>query len=133
MNISKYLFLAAALGCATLATSALAEDLYVISHPGIHLLPDDIREVFLGEKQFSGSVKIVPVDNAPVQAAFLNQALKMDLAKYNTSWTKKSFRDGLTPPVTMSNDVQVTNYVKSTPGAVGYVATKPDIAVIQKY
>lgn len=118
----------------SVATPVLAEDLYVISNPGIKLSADEIREVFLGEKQFAGSVKIIPIDNHLVQTAFLSKVVKMEQAKYETSWTKKSFRDGLTPPASKSGDAEVINFVKSTPGAVGYVSVKPDgVTLIQKY
>lgn len=116
------------------ATQALAEDLYVIANPNASITANDIREIFLGEKQFAGSVKLVPVDNAAAQADFLGKVIKMDAAKYSATWTKKSFRDGLNPPAAKSGDAEVLNYVKSTPGAVGYVISKPsNVTVIQKY
>ena len=34
------------------------------------LSPDSIRDVFIGAKQFSGAIKLVPVDNAAAQADF---------------------------------------------------------------
>lgn len=118
----------------SITNAAMAEDLYVISNPGIKLTPDEIREVFLGEKQFAGSVKIIPVENTQAQAAFLSKVIKLEQDKYNTSWTKKSFRDGLTPPIAKSGDAAVYSFVKSTPGAVGYVTTKPaDVTLIEKY
>ena len=119
---------------ASATTQALAEDLYVIANPNTSVTISDIREIFLGEKQFAGSVKIVPVDNAAAQADFLGKVMKMDAAKYSTSWTKKSFRDGLSPPAVKSGDAAVLNYVKSTPGAIGYVISQPgNVTVIQKY
>lgn len=132
MHKLKYLSLTVLLGI-SISTMALAGDIYVISNANVHLTADDIREVFLGEKQFDGSVKIVPVDNGSAQEAFLSKVIKMDATKYNTNWTKKSFRDGLSPPVSKASDADVSSFVKSTPGAVGYVTTKPDIPVIQKY
>ena len=133
MNIYKRMTLAVFLGI-IVSTPALAEDLYVISNPGIKLTAEDVREIFLGEKQFAGSVKIAPADNSAAQEAFLAKVMKMDTAKYNTSWTKKAFRDGLIPPATKSGDADVINFVKSTPGGVGYVTTKPgDVTVVQKY
>ena len=58
--------------------------------------------------------------------------MKMDAAKYNNIWTKKSFRDGLTPPAVKSSDIEVSEYVKRTPGAVGYVTSTPSgVTIIQ--
>jgi ABC-type phosphate transport system substrate-binding protein len=58
--------------------------------------------------------------------------MQMDAAKYNNIWTKKSFRDGLTPPAVKSGDAEVTEFVKRTPGAVGYVSSTPaGVKIIQ--
>src|SRR5262245_57677122 len=114
------------LGRATILAMALtgpagAADLYLISHPGVTLTAPEVREVFLGEKQFAGPVKLVPVDNAAAQDAFLAAVLKMSSAKYGTAWVKKSFRDALNPPAKKATDAEVVDFVKRTPGAVGYV------------
>ena len=103
--------------------SANAADIVVISNSGIAVSADDIRDIFLGEKQFAGDTKLVVIDNAALQAGFLSKFMHMDAAKYNGIWTKKSFRDGLTPPAVKSGDAEVFEYVKRTPGAIGYVST----------
>ncbi len=111
----------------------LAEDLFVISNSNIMLAKEDIREIFLGEKQFAGSMKIAPVDNSAAQGVFLSQVVKIHTSRYNSNWTKKGFRDGLAQPPVKSGDAEVINFVKSTPGAVGYVTTQPrDVIVINK-
>jgi len=94
---SAKLLLAALLcvGCAT----ASAADLYLICNSRVPLSAADVRDLFLGEKQFAGAVKLVPVDNSAAQIAFLERVLKMNAAKYSTTWTKKSFRDGINPPL----------------------------------
>ncbi|MBI5430178.1 MAG: phosphate ABC transporter substrate-binding protein, partial [Nitrosomonadales bacterium] len=79
-----------------------------------------------GEKQFAGSTKLIVIDNKSLQQDFLAKFMKMDTPKYNGIWTKKSFRDGLTPPAVKSGDAEVVEYVKQTPGAVGYVSSPPE-------
>ena len=70
-----------------------------------------------------------PTDgNAAMQSTFLAQVIKLDAAKYATAWTKKSFRDGLNPPAVKSGDVEVADFVKRTPGAVGHVGSALDSA-----
>ncbi|MEQ1814217.1 MAG: hypothetical protein ABL860_07185 [Candidatus Nitrotoga sp.] len=113
---------------------ALAEDLFVISNPDTVLTSENIREVFLGEKQFAGAVKIVPVDNSAAQENFLSKVVKIDSARYNTAWAKKGFRDGIPQPAIKSGDAEVIRFVKSTPGAIGYVTTESrGVTVIRKY
>src|SRR4051812_45551883 len=115
------------------ATPAFA-DIYVIAHPGVQLTADEAREVFLGDKQLAGSVKLVPIDNAAAQAEFLSKVHGMDAAKYNTLWAKKGFRDGLSAPPVKGSDLEVIAAVRSTPGAVGYVTSAPSgVNVIKKY
>lgn len=116
-----------------LAQSANAGEVVVISNSETTISAGDIKDIFLGEKQFAGSSKLVVVDNASTQGAFLSKFMQMDVAKYNNIWTKKSFRDGLTPPSVKSSDAEVTEFVKRTPGAVGYVSTSPSgVNIIQK-
>jgi len=116
-----------------LALSANAGDVVVISNSETPISAGDIKDIFLGEKQFAGSNKLVVIDNASSQGVFLSKFMQMDVAKYNNIWTKKSFRDGLTPPAVKSSDAEVTEFVKRTPGAVGYVSTNPSgVNIIQK-
>jgi len=106
----------------------------VIAHASVTLSPEEVRDVFVGDKQLAGSVKLVPLDNAAAQADFLAKVIKVDGAKYTAIWTKKGFREGLTAPAVRGSDAEVVNAVKSTPGAIGYVTKAPaDVKVIQKY
>ena len=109
---------------------AAATDIYVICGTAVSLAAADVRDVFLGEKQFAGATKLAPVDNVAAQAAFLEKVLKMDAAKYSTTWTKKSFRDGATPPATKASDAEALDYVKHTPSACSYVTSEPSGATV---
>jgi ABC-type phosphate transport system substrate-binding protein len=93
----------------------------VIAHPSVNLDADEIREVFLGEKQFAGSLKLVPIDNSGAQAEFLNKVLQTDARTYAARWTKKSFREGLAAPDVRGSDAEIAAFVRATPGAIGYV------------
>jgi hypothetical protein len=116
-------------------STAVADDLFLACHAGISLSATDVRDMFLGEKQFLNSTRLVPVDNVAAQSAFLDKVLKMNGAKYATTWAKKSFRDGVNPPAAMANDAAVLDFIRRTPGGCGYVATAPNdgLTVIGKY
>ena len=103
-------------------TSAMAGDVYVIAHSSVNLAEKELREVYVGEKQFAGAVKLVPVDNAVVQSDFLERVISMRADKYASLWVKKGFRGEATVPTTKSSDAEVIKFVKNTPGAVGYVS-----------
>jgi hypothetical protein len=107
---------------------------YVITNAATTLSSAEVREVFLGEKQFAGGTKLVPVDSLAGQEEFLARVLAMDRAKYTAVWTKKAFREGLVQPPQKSGDSEVLEFVRRTPGAVGYVGTAPaGVNVVQKY
>jgi hypothetical protein len=118
-----------------ISATVQAGDLYVICHSDVQLTSADVRDMFLGEKQFAGSVKLQPVDNSAMQSAFLEKALKMDAGKYATAWTKKSFRDGATPPPLKGSDAEALEYVKRISGACSYVGTAPgpDVVVVGRF
>ena len=116
------------------AGRAFAADVYVISNGALSLTPEEVKEVFLGETQFLGSQKLLPIDNAGAQADFLARVLKMSAPKYSAAWMKKAFRDGLNAPSQKSSDVEVLMFVKNNRGAIGYVSSEPHgVHVVGKY
>jgi hypothetical protein len=116
------------------SASLSAAELYIISNSGVSIEPTAIKGIFLGDTQFSGSVKLDVTDNNAAQSIFLAKALGIDKAKYDALWVKKSFRDGINQPPTRGSDGEVLEFVKKTPGAVGYVITAPEgVKIIQQY
>lgn len=114
---------------------AMAGEIYVIAHPDTKLSADLVRDIYVGEKQFAGNVKLTPLDNAAGQADFLGKVLKLDQTRYTNLWVKKSFRDALNPPSVKNSDKEILDIVRTTPGAIGYIISAPPagIPVIQKY
>ena len=112
---------------------ATAGDVYVIAHQSVLLSQEEVKDVYLGEKQFAGSLKLVPIDNSAVQGDFLAKAIKIDGSKYAALWTKKGFRGGLAAPLIKTDDAEVINLVKSTRGAVGYISSPPPRGVSELF
>jgi len=131
--LSKFLLAAlVSLACA----AARGADIYVIANPHVKLSPEDVREIYLGDKEFSGDVRLAPVDNQAALAGFVVKALGMNPQRYSTLWVKKAFRDALTPPAVKATDFEVLEFVKRTRGAVGYVSSVPrdkDVVVVGKF
>ena len=128
--------LGAMLALVAATTSALGADVYVVVRADSRLSLEEVREVYLGEKEFSRGVRLIPVDNQSAQAEFTVKALAMDVQRYSQLWVKKAFRDALTPPTLIANDLEVMDFVKRNRGAIGYVLSVPrdkDILVIGKY
>jgi ABC-type phosphate transport system substrate-binding protein len=123
-----------ALPVLALARPARAGEIMVVCARALQLDAEDLKEIFLGELQFAGGQRVVPVDNAALQAEFLERVLRMSSARYAAWWTKKAFRDGVNPPPLRGGDTQVLAFVKETPGAIGYVmAAAPGVHVIGRF
>ncbi len=114
---------------------AIAGDIYVIAHPSTKVGSEAIRDIYIGEKQFAGDVKIIPVDNAIAQSDFLEKVMKLDQLRYANLWVKKSFRDALNPPAMRNSDKDILDFVRKTPGAIAYVSSSPPagIVLLQKF
>lgn len=98
-----------------------AQGIAVICHPSVDLSAAEVRDLYFGEIQFTGRIKLVPIDNLALQRVFLGTVLHVEPAKYSTLWAKRAFRDGLMPPAVKVSDAEVIAFVRSTPGAIGYV------------
>jgi hypothetical protein len=115
---------------------AYASDIFIVAHPDVYLTSRDIRDVFLGNKEFSADKRVVPVDNLAVQAQFTSKVLAMSLDRYNSIWIKKTFRDALNPPPVKANDGEVLEFIRRTKGAVGYLSSAPQghgIIIVGKF
>ena len=102
--------------------AAQADAQTLITNAGVTIAPADVRVIYIGEKQFVGAVRLVPVDNTSAQEKFLGNFVKVDSGKYNSIWAKKSFREGVNPPPAKASDGEVVDFVRRTPGAVGYIS-----------
>ena len=116
------------------SAQVLPAELYIITNPALMVEPNDVKSIFLGETEFHGSVKLEVTDNAAAQTVFLHKVMGMDKAKYDALWMKKSFRDGVIQPTARNSDAEVIEFVKNTPGAIGFVKTAPaGVNVTQQY
>ncbi len=82
------------------------------------------------EKVYTG--KIIEVDGIPVTAVnasrgssvrnrFLRAYLNQDEDKYTAYWTVRRYSGMGASPRELSSSAEVIDYVKSTPGAIGYI------------
>lgn len=97
--------------------------LYLIAHPGLAITRAEAREAWLGDTPAEApeSATLVASDNGPLQDEFLRKLLKLERAQYEKLWNRRAFRDGAQPPLRFRSDAEVNDYVRRTPGAVGYV------------
>mgnify|MGYP001593837309 FL=1 len=107
----------------------------VVVNPGMKITAHDVRDIYLGEMIAVSGVTLQPLDNAAAQEKFATTILKLPIEKYQSIWTKKAFRDGLTAPALKKDDAEVIEFVKRTPGAIGYIegSSPPDLVSILKF
>lgn len=90
--------------CWALPASAIAEDIAVIvneNYPLSSTSPQEIKRIYLGEKQYEGSLKIAPVDQkdgSPIKQKFIEKVLSSDRESYKGYWIKRLFKEGTLPP-----------------------------------
>jgi hypothetical protein len=102
----------------------------VIAHPSIRLSAGEIRQVFLGAKDFAGSIRLIPVDNRAVRAGFVSQVLQTDEKTYFARQAHGRFRQRGSAHVDLRDDDEVLAYVRATPGAIGYIGRSASEGVV---
>jgi len=102
----------------------------VIVNSATKVGPNELRDIYIGEMVSADGVTLKPSDNEAIQNKFISSVLKLDSRKYQAIWIKKAFRDGLTEPTMKKNDAEVIDFVKRTPGAVGYIEEAAPAGVV---
>ena len=83
------------------------------------------QKVFLKQVNKVGGAAVTPVDLAPASAvreAFSKKVVGRPVGAVQQYWQQKIFSGGDVPPATKASDRDVVEFVKNTPGAIGYVS-----------
>jgi hypothetical protein len=81
-----------------------------------------IKQVYLGEKRFAASTKLLPVNftAGPLKDTFLKTVVGMSSREYKHYSIKKLFQEGLSIP-SMGSPVDIVKFVGKEKGAVAYL------------
>lgn len=128
--LAQCLFALAVVLCAS-PSSAGADEIAVVAHVDTPALDEStLQKVYLGKiVEVDGRV-ITPVNMARGSAlrnAFMKQILTQDDEKFVAYWTVRRYIGKGTPPIEFSTVEQQLQFVRSTPGAVGYVDQTADL------
>lgn len=122
------LAIAALMGTAATPHLAQAQGFKIIAHadvPVSELTAAAASNLFLKKDgKFPGGPEAAPVDqpaSAAVREAFSKAVHGRSTAAVVTYWQQQVFSGKDTPPPTKPSDDAIVAYVKSTPGAIGYV------------
>lgn len=91
----------------------------VIANKDLDLKPGDVSNLFVGDTEIVNGVKVQLVDNTSAKDAF-GAWLSGSAGAYAKKRATKSFRNG-NPAVEKGTDAEVIQFVKTTPGGVGYL------------
>jgi ABC-type phosphate transport system substrate-binding protein len=96
------------------------------SNPVSSLSAAQVERLFLKKvTRWDDGSEVQPVDlaaDSPVRSAFSRDLLGKDVAAIKSYWQKMIFSGRATPPPELSTDAQVLEFVRSNPGAIGYVS-----------
>jgi ABC-type phosphate transport system substrate-binding protein len=116
-----------------LVQQAEAAGFKVVAHPSVpvaSLSRTAVSAAFLKKtEKWPDGTAIVPVDQAhdsPLRQTFSQAIHERSVAMIDAFWQKQVFSGRATPPLTKAGDAEVVAYVRSNPGAIGYVSAGAD-------
>lgn len=115
-------------GC---SSAAAAGSLLVVAHLDTPALSEDtLQKVYLGKVVEVNGRPVIPVNltkGNSLRKAFMETFLTQDDDKFIAYWTVRRYIGKGTPPVEFATIEQQLEFVRATPGAVGYVDESADI------
>jgi ABC-type phosphate transport system substrate-binding protein len=127
-TLRPFAFIFAIVICTTLPALA-AGGFRLIAHPGVHttsLTKVAVSAIFLKKTpKWEDGTPVVAVDQteqSAVRSLFSSSVHGKSVAAVKSFWQQQIFSGRDVPPVEKRSDAEVLEFVRSTPGAVGYVA-----------
>ena len=131
-------FFAAAISACVLASPMAAQEFKVIvnaANPISEISASALSKIFLKETLgFPGGGNAAPVDlgkSSPARASFSKRVVGRPVGAIETYWQQQIFSGKEIPPASKSSDDDIIAFVKSTPGAIGYVSAGASTAGVK--
>jgi len=91
---------------------------------------DNLSKCFLKQgNTWINGLPVIPVDQAPesqTRARFSQEVHGREVTAIKSYWQRQVFSGRAVPPVEKTSDQEVIDFVRATPGAIGYVSTNVD-------
>lgn len=110
-----------------------AADFQVVAHRGVpesSLTRAELSDIFLLRTlSWSDGTPTKPVtqETRQVDEAFCREVHGRSVASVKKFWQRQIFTGRGTPPPERASDSEVLSYVRSTPGAIGYVSSRANL------
>ncbi|MFY9259246.1 MAG: hypothetical protein WAO71_01920 [Gallionella sp.] len=117
---------------------AQAGEVVIIAHASVGKLDAaSVQRLYTGKVMEVAGAHITAVNltSGALRDRFLRRFLNQDDSKYIAYWTVRRFSGKGIPPPEVSSTVEVINFVKSTPGGIGYIDEsdiKPGMNVVAR-
>jgi ABC-type phosphate transport system substrate-binding protein len=119
------LILLISLGLCVTAPATAAEGLVVVAHPDTPAFSEEtLQKIYLGKVVEVNGHPIVPVNlkkGNVLRIAFMRQVLAQDDDKFIAYWTVRRYIGKGSPPREFATVREQLEFVRATPGAVGYL------------
>ena len=87
----------------------------------------ELSNIFLKKKKkWADGTTVLPVDlksNSKIREKFTKEVHRKNLNAIKAYWQKQIFSGRNIPPVEKASDSEIISYVKTNPGAVGYISS----------
>ncbi len=119
------------------AMPARAGSIVVIAHdqvPFSSLTADELQRIFLGKKTFwNGGRRIVPVclKQGQTHESFLRSFMDMTGSQFDIFWRQAVFTGTGNPPKAFQRESDVIEFVRKTPGGLGYIDSATSHAALK--
>jgi hypothetical protein len=105
---------------------ASESEVLVVAHPNTPSMDGEtLQKVFLGKVIMVNGVSVIPVNLAPGTAerrAFMDLVMGQGDEKFISYWTVRRYIGKGQPPKEFSSPQELLDYVRATPGAIGYLS-----------
>jgi len=95
----------------------------------------DLSDIFLKKKtKCDNGSAVTPIDlnaRSETRAAFTEEVHGRNVGAIRSYWQQAAFSGAGTAPIERSNDADVIAFVKSNPGAVGYISAGADASGVK--
>ena len=109
-----------------------AQEFVVVAHPSLQVdvvKKYVVQRVFLKQADRVGGVRVTPVDQSvgsSVRDAFSKRVVRQPVLEVRRYWQHQLWAGGERPPETRTSDEEVLEFVRTTPGGIGYVSAAAD-------
>lgn len=117
--------------CAWSGLAGAAGPLVVVAHADVPALNEEtLQKIYLGKVVEVNGRPVVPVNlvrGSSLRKAFMEQYLSQDDEKFTAYWTVRRYIGKGTPPREFATIEEQLQFVRATPGAIGYADDTVDL------